>query len=669
MVHERHGVGSPGSAAFLAAAVAAGLFPRPGVSVRWPAAGPACREAVHHLERRPYAVRPATGADLPALEALERACWAEGFRATGDEILARVAAFPEGQRVLVRDGRITAAVYAQRIADPSALAGHTSRTVAALHRPDGPVLQLLALNVTPEAQALGLGDQLLELALIQAAFWPGIERVTAVTLCRDFARRGGGAPLGAYVQRRDGAGRLVDPILRFHEAHGARLAGLVPGYRPEDRDNQGHGVRVEYDVHRRLEAGPVPEAAGLARPAEAGAGARDRLAAVIDEATRRAAGSGDAGGQSSGDRSFRDLGLDSLDLHGLRLALEAELGHEVPPTVFFEHPTPAQLLAHLAGAGTGTGAGTFTGPPSADAPPSPASLTREAPVTSSPAAPTGQVLASHDLPSAAAASVPGSAIAVVGLGCRFPGGADGPAAFWDLLQAGRDAVTEVPRRPVGPRAVRRRRPDGRPAEAPRRVPGARRPVRRRRSSASPPARRRRWIPSSACCSRWPGRRWSTPGIAPARWPAPAPASSSASASHDYADCSRSTVDLAGASTPTSAPGPAASIAAGRLSYVLGLHGPALAVDTACSSSLVAVHLACQSLRARRVRPRPGRRRQPDPRAGADDRPVAGAGCCRRTGRCKTFDAAADGYVRGEGCGVVVLKRLADARADGDRPRA
>src|SRR5262245_10245506 len=112
-------------------------------------------------------------------------------------------------------------------------------------------------------------------------------------------------------------------------------------------------------------------------------------------------------------------------------------------------------------------------------------------------------------------------------------------------------------------------------------------------------------------------------------------------------------------------GNAMSAAAGRLSYVLGLQGPSLSVDTACSSSLVAVHLASQSLRHHECRMAI---------AGGVNiilNPDVTVNFCRARmlsadGRCKTFDAAADGYVRGEGCGVVVLKRLGDALADGDR---
>nr|WP_235674218.1 type I polyketide synthase [Mycolicibacter hiberniae] len=112
-------------------------------------------------------------------------------------------------------------------------------------------------------------------------------------------------------------------------------------------------------------------------------------------------------------------------------------------------------------------------------------------------------------------------------------------------------------------------------------------------------------------------------------------------------------------------GNAPNFAAGRLSYFLGVHGPALMVDTACSSSLVTIHLACASLR----------RRESDQALAAGVNLILAPqnsiatsrwGMLAPDGRCKTFDAAADGYVRSEGAGVVVLKRLSDAQRDGDR---
>ncbi|MFS8098601.1 alpha/beta fold hydrolase [Lentzea alba] len=112
-------------------------------------------------------------------------------------------------------------------------------------------------------------------------------------------------------------------------------------------------------------------------------------------------------------------------------------------------------------------------------------------------------------------------------------------------------------------------------------------------------------------------------------------------------------------------GTASTFTAGRLAYWLGLRGPAFSVDTACSSSLVSVHLACQSLRAGECTTAlaGGVNALLAPEAFAV---LDKANMLAADGRCKTFDSAADGYGRSEGCGVVVLKRLSAALADDDR---
>ncbi len=120
-----------------------------------------------------------------------------------------------------------------------------------------------------------------------------------------------------------------------------------------------------------------------------------------------------------------------------------------------------------------------------------------------------------------------------------------------------------------------------------------------------------------------------------------------------------------ASTHFAASGTSSNVAIGRIAFTLGLEGPAMAVDTACSSSLVAIHQAVVALQ----------RGEADMTlAGGVNLAllpsvtvgIAGTNALAPDGRCKTFDAAADGFVRGEGCGMLVLKRLADAEADGDR---
>jgi acyl transferase domain-containing protein len=117
-----------------------------------------------------------------------------------------------------------------------------------------------------------------------------------------------------------------------------------------------------------------------------------------------------------------------------------------------------------------------------------------------------------------------------------------------------------------------------------------------------------------------------------------------------------------------ASGGALSVIAGRLAYFLGTQGPAVVVDTACSSSLVAIHQACRSLRQResRLAIAGGVSTILLPELTVN---FSQARMLSPDGRCKTFDAAADGYVRGEGCGIVVLKRLSDALAEGDRVMA
>ena len=253
-------------------------------------------------------------------------------------------------------------------------------------------------------------------------------------------------------------------------------------------------------------------------------------------------------------------------------------------------------------------------------------------------------------------------IAIVGIGCRFPGAPD-PDAFWHLLRSGGDAIREVPpdRWDVGAFY------DPDPAAPGRTVT---------RFGGFLP-RIDEFDPSFFCISPReaghmdPQQRlllevaWEAlenAGIAPPSLYGTDAGVFVGISSSDYGGLQLTDPDRVGAHDGT---GSAHSIAANRLSYLLDLRGPSLAVDTACSSSLVAVHLACQSLRLRecRVAFAAGVNVMVTPQLTIV---FSKAGMMAPDGRCKTFDAAADGYVRGEGCGVVILKRLADALVDGDQ---
>ncbi|MFJ8077162.1 beta-ketoacyl synthase N-terminal-like domain-containing protein [Streptomyces sp. NPDC096176] len=257
------------------------------------------------------------------------------------------------------------------------------------------------------------------------------------------------------------------------------------------------------------------------------------------------------------------------------------------------------------------------------------------------------------------------AIAVVGIGCRLPGGIDTPDAYWTFLLEGREAVGDLPEgrwdgyagRPGAARALR---------SAPRRgafladaagFDAAFFGITPREAELMDPQQR------LALEVGWEALE--DAGIAPHTLAGSDAGVFMGAGSDDYG---RQMLEDLPAIEAWSGIGASLCAIANRLSYALDLRGPSLVVDTACSSSLAALHLACQSLRNRECT---------YALAGGVHLVAApglslvldAAGATSRDGRSKSFDAAADGYGRGEGVGVLVLKRLEDALADGDPVRA
>ncbi|MEL6354241.1 MAG: beta-ketoacyl synthase N-terminal-like domain-containing protein, partial [Cyanobacteria bacterium J06627_28] len=254
-------------------------------------------------------------------------------------------------------------------------------------------------------------------------------------------------------------------------------------------------------------------------------------------------------------------------------------------------------------------------------------------------------------------------IAIIGLGCRFPGGADNPDLFWQLLSEGRDAITQVPSDRWDAEAYYNPNPDA-PGKIVTRNGGFVDHLKTfdasffnisAREAASLDPQQRLLMEVS-----WESLEDS--GIVPGRWAGRSVGVFIGMSSQDYAQylSARDETEI----DAYLATGNSHSSAAGRLSYALGFTGPSLVVDTACSSSLVSLHLACQSLRHQECEMA---------LAGGVNRILAPeysinfskAHMLAPDGRCKTFDASADGFARAEGCGVVVLKRLSDAIAQGD----
>ncbi|GAA1240012.1 type I polyketide synthase [Kitasatospora nipponensis] len=251
----------------------------------------------------------------------------------------------------------------------------------------------------------------------------------------------------------------------------------------------------------------------------------------------------------------------------------------------------------------------------------------------------------------------GSHIAVVGMGCRLPGDIDSPAALWRLLVEGRDAVGH----PLPSRTLAQSPEHPHPTTL--RQGGYLRDVAGFDADFFGVSGKEAEVldPQHRLLLEVAWEALEHAGIAPDQLGG-TPTGLFAGLSYtDYME------SLAGA--PRELEGSILTnghcVAAGRISYLLGLQGPCVALDTACSSSLVALHLACQSLRdeecdlalAGGVTLMLGAR---------TTQSFARMGMLSPTGRCHTFDTAADGFVRGEGSGVVVLKRLRDALREGDR---
>jgi malonyl CoA-acyl carrier protein transacylase len=328
------------------------------------------------------------------------------------------------------------------------------------------------------------------------------------------------------------------------------------------------------------------------------------------------------------DESLLDFGFDSLRAVDFKILLETQLGCELRTSLLFDYPTLETLADYLVDTVLAT-----------DQQDSPASDRLRSNQT-------------HDEP-----------IAIIGIGCRYPGGITNPEEFWEAQVNKVDAITEVPpdRFDVNefydpdPAAVGKlsSRFGGflddvdlfdahffgiSPREAVELDPQQRLLLEvtwETLENANQSAHRLRGTNTGVFI----GTR----------------------GSEYFGFQAEGSPEQVSAYNGT---GNALSTMAGRVSYVLGLTGPSIALDTACSSSLVAVHMACESLHR-----------------GESDAALAGgvnlilspvgtittskAGMLSPDGRCKSFSAAADGYVRAEGCGVVLLKRLADAQADGD----
>ena len=256
-------------------------------------------------------------------------------------------------------------------------------------------------------------------------------------------------------------------------------------------------------------------------------------------------------------------------------------------------------------------------------------------------------------------------IAITGIGCRFPGGVENVETFWSLLCRGEDAVREVPRDRWDLDKFYHQDPD-KPGKTYSRWGGFLDDIDRFDAQffGISPREAAHVDPQQRLLLEVAWEALEDAGEVVDRLSGSDTGVFIGISSHDYSDIQVKDVPHGGSGAYAST-GAALSIAANRLSYAFNFQGPSLAVDTACSSGLVAVHLACQSIWRGEVHLAlaGGVNCLITPEATIS---FSKASMLSPSGRCKAFDASANGYVRSEGAGLVVLRPLSQAQADGAR---
>ncbi|WP_452750458.1 type I polyketide synthase [Streptomyces celluloflavus] len=393
---------------------------------------------------------------------------------------------------------------------------------------------------------------------------------------------------------------------------------------------------AESGTESAADASPVAEQeapAGALALRLAGLAAAEQRQLLTDLVRRHAAAvlGHDSADAVQAQRAFKDLGFDSPAAIDLRNRLAADAGVKLPATVIFDYPNAVELAGHLCELLLG--------------------VQDEAAADGA-----GRVV-----------PMEGEPIAIIGMGCRYPGGATGPEQFWDLLATGTDAVADFPT-------------DRGWAEFERQYGGdevaAGRAYTRQGGfvyNAADFDASFFGISPREALSMDPQQRL----LLEVAWESVEgagfdPASLKGSSTGVFVGATNSGYAVGGAGGEDGGgaggygmTGGLTAVISGRISYTLGLTGPAVTVDTACSSSLVALHQAVQALRG-----------------GECTMALAGGvavlttpapfmdfsqqGGMASSGRCKAFSAEADGIGWGEGAGMLVLERLSEARRNGHR---
>ena len=622
-----------------------------------------CQITLHYLGEIHYQVRHAKIDDLKALQNLEKLCWAKEIRMPKNVLASRLKDYQEGQFVLQLEGKVVGVIYSQRIRNQDDLHHANSLNVSRLHRLDGHIVQLLAINIDPKVQERRLGDQLLEFMLQRCEMMPEIHSVVGVTRCRDFHKQKN-ISMAKYIHKKNEKGWAFDPILHFHELHGASIHVPVSGYRSKDTQNKGFGVLVHYEIHDRRRKDRKYNPKNLDKEKDNQTKKRfeqalsnqslsyDKVAAFLEKVIKKLLRE-DHRKNFSKQSPLMEMGLDSADILKLSDQISSNLLCDIEPAFFFQYNSYERILgyfkeqinvAHIHENEIKLLKEESSLPETAlesDLKPLRISSNKTNSFTNLP-----KNCSDDDL-------------AIVGISCRLPGEINNMHELWDFLKDGKSAIGLLPKdRWSWPRDI----------DPKTQFPGIDkggfindiasfdasffRLSPKEMEVISPEQR----ILLELAWEALDDFGYCAEAVSGSKTGVFIGASGS-----DYRlllEQNRVNIE-AHMSTGTSM-----AVLANRISYFFNFNGPSVQIDTACSSSLVALHQAVQALRL-----------------GECDQVLVGginvichpgntisyykAGMLSKDGLCKTFDKNADGYVRSEGAVMMVLKPLQQAIADQD----
>ncbi|EDP94607.1 polyketide synthase of type I [Kordia algicida OT-1] len=603
---------------FITLAANIGLFTEK-LSKRYPDSKTNKEVALHNITKRAYSIRNASLKDLQTLDTLEELCWQSHIRSSKEAIQQRIKTFPQGQFVLEKNGEVVGVIYSQAINDKAQLEKATMDNVHKLHNANGNVMQLLAVNIHPSVQLFNYGDQLLEFMLQRCSLINKVTEIVAVSICKNYDKNGE----YSFEEYLNLQGEKQDPIMAFHHNHGANIVKGLANYRERDTANEGFGVLVHYtNLDERINTNKafVASPETISKNTSSEFTKKETTQKFITETIANLLNINTE--TVDEEQPLMEMGLNSVDLQMLQRQIEKKINQQLEAGFFFEYNTVLKVAEKIQADFTINN-------------------------TEKPTETTNTAKANVKN------NVSDTDIAIIGISCKLPGNITSVDALWEALTEEKSLISSYPKE----------RGNWANSEEFKGIDQGG----FMQNAAAFDASFFRISPKEAQITD-PQQRillelaWAC--LEDAGIPAKKLIGSNTGVfvGASNADYSRKVQDAKLAIEAHHAVGSSLAILANRLSYYFDLSGPSLLVDTACSSSLVAIHSAVQSLHS-----------------GECDSAIVGgvnfichpdlsiayhkAGMLSPEAKCKVFDSKANGYVRGEGTVVMLLKPLKKAIED------